>query len=121
MRYFLGFLLCANLASAQTALGVRDSDTRLAPAALSTLLSGHIVRFHDGGFATFGADGQYAYAYDTGDQIWRGVYEVQEDSRVCVDFENGFSRCDTYIKDGERLILITDKGDRYPAKSIDAQ
>ncbi len=121
MRYLLGFLVLTNMATAQTALGVRDSDTLLAPAALTTVLSGNIVRFHDGGFATFGPDGQYAYAYDSGDQIWRGVYEVREDSLVCVDFDNGFSRCDTYIKDGERLILITDSGDRYPAKSIDAQ
>ena len=45
-----------------------------------------------------------------------GVYRIEADGSVCVDFINGFSRCDLYVRSGDRVILLDEKGDRYPLR-----
>ncbi|MEP2782905.1 MAG: hypothetical protein ABJO67_00240 [Pseudoruegeria sp.] len=121
MRYLLLFLCFATIATAQTTPGIRDNDALLSKADLAAALSGNVVRFYDGGAASFSTDGRYAYKYDSGEQVWSGVYQIGAASEVCVEFDNGFSRCDVYVEDGNRLILITDKGDRFPVKSVEAE
>lgn len=121
MRAYLAAVLIAGLgtgsAAAQDIAGVRPGDRQYAPAELTALLSGQAVTFFDGGTARFGSAGDYAYVYEGSDQVWAGTWAAGEASAVCVAFENGSSRCDTYVTDGQRLVLITDAGDRFPAKS----
>jgi hypothetical protein len=62
-------------------------------------------------------DGRYTYAYDMGDGGYAyGYFEVADDSTVCIDFVNGLSRCDAFVENAGRLILITDDGDRFPIR-----
>jgi hypothetical protein len=49
-------------------------------------------------------DGRYTYAYDMGEGGYAyGYFEVSDDSTVCIDFVNGFSRCDAFVENAGRL------------------
>ncbi|SLN29929.1 hypothetical protein PSA7680_01408 [Pseudoruegeria aquimaris] len=112
----LMMVVSAGTALAQPAPGVREGDTLYGAADLAALLSGQAVTFFDGGTARYAADGSYSYAYEGSDQLWTGTWEAGEGSAVCVAFDNGFARCDIYVSDGSRLVLITEQGDRFPAQ-----
>ncbi len=78
-------------------------------------LAGQTFTFYDDGQAAFSAGGAYSYTYASGDAAF-GTYSIAEDGSVCIAYRNGFSRCDLYVRSGERLILIDEKGDRYPVR-----
>jgi hypothetical protein len=42
---------------------------------------------------------------------------VTGDSTVCIAYLNGFDRCDAYVENDGRLILVTRAGDRFPIRS----
>jgi len=120
MRFLLmtmafGALFAAVPAVAQ---GVRDNDRRLNAAEITDMLSGRIVEFHDGSKSRYGADGSYAYTYADGEPPFVGAYTAGDDGRVCVSFENGAARCDHYVMDGTRLILVIADGTRFPVRSL---
>ena len=85
---------------------------------LKGLLSGQIVEFFDGSKSRYSADGLYGYTYNDGGPVWRGTYLFQDDSQVCVAFENGSARCDTFVRDGTTVTLITTDGLRFPVRNI---
>ena len=113
MRLALLFTAFASAASAQ---GVRDSDILLDADEMASALSGHVVEFFDGSKSHYAADGAYRYTYTDGEPPFRGTYEVNDQSGVCVTFDNGFSRCDMFVRSGERLVLIIDDGTRFPVR-----
>lgn len=97
--------------------GIRDSDVMLSKAELTEYLAGQELEFYTGGFGTYRADGRHDYRYsDDGERV-PGDYEVMEDSRVCVRFDNGFSRCDYVVRNGDRHLMVIDNGERYPVKA----
>ena len=96
---------------------LRPGDTPL-PAEELAELPGQVFRFHDGGESRYGAAGAYSYTYSArngGGTAW-GSYRLGPGSSVCVDFPNGMSRCDLYVRNGARVILITEKGERFPVR-----
>lgn len=95
----------------------RPFDARLSAQELSDILSGHVLTFHDGGTSAFGKDGRYTYTYGGGG-TWLGEYIVGADSTACVTFVTGVSRCDLYVMDNTRLVVITADGQRFPIKSV---
>ncbi|MDA7428490.1 hypothetical protein PGB28_08460 [Primorskyibacter aestuariivivens] len=96
---------------------LRDSDTGFDLAALDARLRGEILTFYDGGKSEFYEDGRYTYTYADDGGTGYGYFEVMEDSRVCIEFVNGFSRCDAYVTDAQdRLVVITEAGDRFPVR-----
>lgn len=95
---------------------LRPGDTPFTPDDLAAALSGTTVEFFDGSKARYAADGRYAYTYTDDGPVWAGRYETAPDSKVCVVFDNGFARCDTFVMAGERLTLIIDDGTRFPAR-----
>jgi hypothetical protein len=107
-------LLLAPAAGAE-GWAMRPGDVTLSAADLAALMAGAPVRFFDGGRSEYGADGTYAYVYANEDRA-EGRYRVEADGSVCVDFVNGFARCDLYVRNGARVILIDRKGDRYPLR-----
>lgn len=109
----LAFAPC--LAMAQ---GSREGDIPFDQSDLSARFSGQVATFYDNSTARYTSDGRYAYIYAPGDPPFLGVYEVTEDSQICVKFENGFERCDAYVENGGRLVLITETGLRFPVKSL---
>ncbi len=96
--------------------GVRTSDTIYGPAELSELLSGHAVEFFDGAVSRYRADGAYSYKYTENDRPWLGTWTVSENSKGCVAFENGSSRCDPIVPDGTRLVMVIADGTRVPVR-----
>lgn len=108
-------LATALLASTASGQGMRAGDTLFEAAALSDLLAGTTLEFHDDSRARYGAGGAYEYRYRPGDPPFRGTWET-EDSAVCVTFDNGFDRCDTIVRAGGRLVLITAEGLRFPVR-----
>ncbi|MCF6431668.1 hypothetical protein L1069_12255 [Leisingera sp. MMG025] len=96
---------------------LRPGDTVLAQDELDAL-SGRSFRFYDGGESLYGSDGAYAYTYSAkngGGTAW-GTYRIAADGSVCVEFANGLGRCDLYVRNGSRVILITEKGERFPVR-----
>ena len=108
-------LLLALPAAAQT--GLRATDTRFTGTGLADALSGNTVEFFDGSLATYRADARYEYRYAPGDPVWRGTWEADA-SEVCVAFDNGTSRCDTFVRAGGRLVLVIARGDRFPVRTL---
>ncbi len=98
--------------------GLRATDTILTAPEMSQLLSGRMVEFFDGSTSRYGTDGAYAYTYTDDGPAWTGTYTMAEDSLVCVDFDNGSSRCDRFVQDGERIVLIIEDGTRFPVRNL---
>ena len=115
MRLALLFALVALPAFAQQ--GVRDSDQILNAAQMADLLSDQTIEFFDGSKSHYAGDGGYSYTYTDDGPPWTGRFEVADESRVCVDFDNGSRRCDRFVRDGDRIVLITEDGVRFPVRN----
>ena len=113
----LALFLCTFAVPAFAQDGLRTGDQVLDRAAMESLLSGQIIEYHDGSKSRYDADGVYGYTYSDDGPVWSGRYEVHDDSRVCVDFDNGSSRCDRFVLNGERIVLIIDDGTRFPVRN----
>ena len=120
-RLFTGLLLVLSGFAASTGAAlsadwnIRPGDTVLSEPMLNERLSNSEITFFDGGKSVYGPDDAYAYVYAGGEPI-PGTYHIANDGVVCVDFKNGWSRCDLYVINGEKLYLITEEGDRFPVK-----
>lgn len=113
-RFLLLVLLSASpLSAAEWA--VKPGDVPLTSEELNGL-AGRTLTFFDDGQSKYSAGGAYSYTYASGESAF-GTYSIAEDGSVCIAYRNGFSRCDLYVRSGDRLILIDQKGDRYPVRS----
>ena len=117
MRY-LALIIClaAGPVSAE-GWALRPGDIPLGRDELAAL-AGRTLTFYDGGQSRYSAGGAYSFTYsaENGGGTAFGTYRIAEDGSICVDFRNGFSRCDLYVRNGDRLILINEKGERYPVR-----
>jgi hypothetical protein len=111
-------LASASVAAAQS-YGLRDGDTPMSDAALKARLIGQIVTFFDDGQSEYYPDGRYTYTYADDGGTAYGYWRLVGDGEVCVDFVNGFARCDMYVTSGDRLILLDEKGNRYPTRPLE--
>lgn len=116
MRWTIVVALLLAPLGAAAQQGLRETDERLGQAELGTLLSGHLVEFYDSSRAIYRADGSYEYRYTPEDGPFVGRYAVTDESSVCVTFDNGFGRCDTFVEAAGRLVLITEDGLRFPVR-----
>lgn len=112
-RYLILALLAASPAVAAE-WATKSGDIPLSPDELNAL-AGRTLTFYDDGQSRFSEGGAYSYTYASGESAF-GTYSIAEDGSVCIAYRNGFSRCDLYVRSGERLILIDEKGDRYPVR-----
>lgn len=94
---------------------VRDTDRALSRAEVETLTTGQTVTFYDDGQSKYSAGGAYSYTYASGEAAY-GRYTISEDGTVCIQYRNGFSRCDRYVQSGERIVLLTENGLRFPIR-----
>ncbi len=114
IRYFtLAFLAANPLWAAEWP--TKPGDVPLTPEELEAL-AGRTLTFYDDGQSKYSAGGAYSYTYASGESAF-GTYSIAGDGSVCIAYRNGFSRCDLYVRSGERLILIDEKGDRYPVRA----
>lgn len=116
MRYLLIFLLLSGAASAAE-WRLRAGDVPLTPAEMAAL-EGRVLTFYDDGQSRYSAGGAYSYTYsaENGGGTAFGTFEVAQDGSICTAFRNGFSRCDLFVHSKGRLVLITEKGERYPVR-----
>ena len=115
MRFTMTVCLLATLpASAQT-FAPRPNDIALNDAAIARDVVGQTHTFFDGGRSFFSISGSYSYTYPDGG-IAYGRYELRGGGIVCTFFRHGFERCDMYVRNANRLILINENGDRFPVR-----
>lgn len=118
MRHvLLGALIALPVGALAQEFNLRDGDQPLSVAALSDRLSGQTVTFFDGGQSEFYTDGRYTYTYSDDGGTAYGYWTFAENGKVCIDYVNGFARCDMYVQSGQRLILLDEKGNRYPTRA----
>ncbi len=118
MKHLLLMLVTMIPASAGAAdWTLRASDRPFSAEELADL-PGRSFVFFDNGESIYGEDGAYSYTYSTangGGTAW-GTYAIASDGSICVDFASGAMRCDYLVHSGERVILITEKGERFPVR-----
>lgn len=121
MRYLLIFLLASGSVSAAE-WSLRDGDIPLTRAEVQAL-EGRVLTFYDDGQSRYSAGGAYSYTYSVqnGGGTAFGTFEVAKDGSVCTEFRNGFHRCDLFVHSNGRLVLINEKGERYPVRPDVAQ
>lgn len=95
---------------------LRAGDTQLSRAEALDLTAGRTLTFYDDGQSKFSVGGAYSYTYANNGGTAYGRFEVGDDGEVCIHYRNGFSRCDLYVRNGDRLVLLTEKGERYPIR-----
>lgn len=96
---------------------LRDGDVRLSEAELSPRLMGNRISFYDDGEARYFNDETYSYIYGDNGGTTRGQYKILPDRTVCIDFTNGFSRCDLFVTGRVRLVMATSEGTRFPIRT----
>ena len=118
---FVFFTLAGPVLAQQDAVnGQRDTDVFFASGDLTDRLSGTMLEFYDGSTAQYSADGSYAYIYQDGDPPFKGTWTVEDRGKVCVVFENGSDRCDHIVQNGDRMVLIIERGTRFPVRTTTA-
>ncbi len=115
MRLAILIAFAALPANAQD--GVRPTDVIFGKEQLSDILSGQVIEFFDGSKSRYGDDGSYGYTYTDDGPAWTGLYAVQDEGTVCVDFDNGSRRCDQFVEANDRLTLVTTDGLRFPVRN----
>lgn len=111
-------LLCVMPGAVFAAEWKTKPNDRPLPVSELASLAGRSFTFYDGGETLFGDRGAYSYTFaaqNGGGTAW-GSYHIAEDGSVCVDFTNGTSRCDLYVRNGDRIVLITEAGERFPVQ-----
>ncbi len=104
--------------SAVAAQGVQDDDARFSASGLSDAIAGQTLEFFDGSLASYADSAAYEYRYRPDEPPFVGKWRATDESEVCVTFNNGFSRCDVIVRSGDRLVLITEDGLRFPVRSV---
>ncbi len=111
-------VLAAGTAQAQE-FEPRSDDRVLDADAMAQEVVGRTHEFFDGGVSFFSVSGTYSYTYSDGGRAY-GTWELQDAGAggvICTSFAAGFSRCDMYVHDGTRLVLITEDGTRFPVRA----
>ena len=113
----LAFLLSLIAFPALAQDGLRQSDQILDATEMGNLLRGQVIEFYDGSKSRYDRQGGYAYTYTDDGPVWTGQFKVADGSEVCVAFDNGSHRCDRFVRDGDRVVLITEEGLRFPVRN----
>ena len=95
---------------------LRGSDAILDAAAMARIADGGSLRFYDDGLSRFSAGGAYSYTYANDGGTAFGRFRVEAEGIICIDYRNGMSRCDKYVRNDGRLVLLTTNGERFPVK-----
>lgn len=119
MKYALILLALASPAAAQD-YAVRDSDTVPNTADLSMLILDRDLEHFDGGTSRYNTDGTYAWTFgaNNGGETHPGTHRISDNATVCITYASGSERCDRFVQSGDRLVLLTDDGQRYPIRDI---
>ncbi len=111
--------LCVTAAFGQD-YDTRGTDLLLDDAAVADLILGRELEFFDGGTSRYSAGGSYSWTYSAanGGGNWFGTHDIRADGVVCIDFRTLRSRRDRFVQSGDRLVLLSEDGQRYPVREI---
>lgn len=94
---------------------LKETDHVLTRAEVDALTAGQTLVFYDDGQSKYSVGGAYSYTYASGESAF-GSYAIQDNGTVCIQYRNGFSRCDRYVQNGDRIVLLTETGLRFPIR-----
>ncbi len=114
-RVFLCILWLSTLPLAAQSWLERPGDEALTGEVLRAELIRAPLVFFDNGQSRFSAGGAYSYTYFEGNTAF-GSYVITDDGQVCILFRNGFARCDRYVRNAGRLVMLTQSGERFPIR-----
>lgn len=118
MRLLALILMCLPASLWGQEFAVRDGDERFDIAGLTDAVTGRTLVFYDDGVSKFSAGGAYSYTYSevNGGGTQFGAFTVMADGIICILYRNGFDRCDMYVRSNNRLVVLTETGERYPVR-----
>jgi hypothetical protein len=108
-------LICAAFPSHAQDWFIREGDHPLYGPALQAAIVNQPVVFFDDGRSRYSAGGSYSYTY-LGGQSAYGAFRIADDGQVCITFRNGFDRCDRFVENAGRLVMLTADGQRFPVR-----
>ena len=114
MRVFFVLLLAAGPVWAE-GWKMRSGDELFDVPGLQAALADQELVFYDEGRSVYGEDGYYSYTYGGGG-LWEGTWRAEADSVVCVTFVTEVTRCDRIVRNGDRFVVLTENGERFPVK-----
>ncbi len=119
MRLIITLLtMCLASTASAAEWAFRDSDRILSFKEVEALTAGNTLVFYDDGQSKYAADGGYSYTYASGQSAY-GTYAIAEDGVICIAYQNGFGRCDRYVENNDRIVLLTEDGLRFPVRPLD--
>jgi len=95
---------------------LRKADVLLDRAGAEALTAGNTLTFSDDGEARYSVGGSYSYTFEDDSDTIFGLFSVEPDGRVCVDFRDGHGRCDFYVVNDSLLLMLTERGGRLPVR-----
>jgi len=95
---------------------LEDADIPLGLFGARALTAGRTLTFPDAGESRFSVGGAYSHTYANDGGTAFGIFRVESDGRVCIEFSSGISRCDLYVRNGGLLIMLTEQGERFPIR-----
>ncbi|SMX26541.1 hypothetical protein TRP8649_00623 [Pelagimonas phthalicica] len=116
MRVTLTFLMLLAAPVWAQSFVLKSGDAAFENAELDQRLRGQVLTFFDDGQSKYYEDGRYSYTYANDGGTAYGYWDINPAGAVCIQFLNEQTRCDMYVKNGDRLILITEEGHRFPVR-----
>ncbi|WP_138466366.1 hypothetical protein [Poseidonocella sp. HB161398] len=98
--------------------GMRDFDSVFTRDGLEVKLRNQTVLYRDGSQATYLRDGTYIYQKTAEAPGITGTYRFRPDGMVCVHFDKGGNRCDTYVRNVYDTFFLTGSGQRLKVEGI---
>jgi len=95
---------------------LRKADVLLDRAGAEALTAGNTLTFIGDGEARYSVGGSYSYTFEDDSDTIFGIFRVEPDGRVCVDFRDRLRRCDFYVVNDSVLLMLTEKGGRFPVR-----
>ena len=98
--------------------GMRTNDVFFTEDGLQEKLVNREVMFQDGSSLRFLRNGTAEYRSEEGARPMTGRYAFKRYGMVCIRFDNGASRCDTFVRSVRDTVVLTGGGRRLMVDGI---
>lgn len=98
--------------------GMRINDVFLTRSGLDQKLPGRVVELQTGARMYFRDNGTWSMEPRDGVQGPTGRYSFGPKGQVCVRYDGGGGRCDSYVRSVKKYVMIDGNGQRHEVKSI---
>lgn len=95
---------------------LRKADVLLDKTGAEVMISGRTLTIQNKGEVRYSVGGSYSYTFLDDENTVFGIFSVDPDGRVCVDYRDGNRRCDFYVVNDSVLFMLTEQGGRFPVK-----